>query len=219
MNKEALYQQFARIGHAVSHPHRLRILNALCQAEKTVEALAERTGQSVAATSAHLKVLRSACLVETRKEWRNVYYRLATEGVAHVWLALQRLGAEVLPEVQAVVKTHLTDPGAMVEMSGSDLLEQVREGTITLIDLRSSDEYDAGHFPGARSIPLDVLDDLMTQLPKDRRLIAYCRGPYCLATVAAIKKLRQAGLDAKGLRMGIVEWRAEGLPVELHKAS
>ena len=219
MKKDALYQQFARIGHAVSNPHRLRILHALCQGEKTVEALAERIGQSIAATSAHLKVLRSACVVETRKEWRNVHYRLATDGVADFWLALQRLGEEVLPEVQAVVKTCLRDPDAMIEMSGRDLLRLVRHGAVTLIDLRPSDEYAAGHLPGARSVPLESLDDLITGLPKRRRIVAYCRGPYCLATIDAIAKLRRAGLSAKGLPTGILEWRAQGLPLEMKEAS
>ena len=214
MDRDTLYQQLAQIGHAASSPHRLRLLNLLGQGEKSVEQLATAIGQSVAATSAHLKVLRSVCLVETRKEGRNVFYRVAAEEMAPFWVALRRLGERVLPEVREVVRTYYSDPDSLAELSGRDLIDQVRQGRVTLLDLRPAPEYAAGHLLGARSVPAGELEEWMQRLPKRKPLVAYCRGPYCVTALESVRRMRDAGLNVRRLPLGIVEWRAAGLPVE-----
>lgn len=181
--------------------------------------MAATVGQSLAATSAHLKVLRSACLVETRKEGRNVYYRPSDDHVGALLLTLRRTGERLLPEVREVASTFLNDKDALAQLSGEQLLEQVRTGVVTLIDLRPVDEFDSGHFPGARSVPAAELEEFMESAEKDRPVIAYCRGPFCLVTVNVVSALRERGFNAKRFPMGVLDWRDAGFVLERRERS
>ncbi len=210
---EYVYEQFARITQALSSPKRLRILNFLCQGEKPVEVLAEQAGQSVALVSAHLKVLREARLVESRKEGRRVYYRIANEDVVRFWVSLRRLGESRLPEVREALRDFFGDRESMARVTGADLLGIVEKGEVLLLDLRPADEYAQGHIPGARSVPRDVLERTMAGLPTDREVIAYCRGPYCIVAEESVALLRERGFQAHNLRAGVAEWRSASLPL------
>lgn len=211
---DLLFTQFALIGHALSNPHRLRLLQILSQAEKTVEALAEMTQQSVASTSAHLKVLRSACLVDSRKSGRFVYYRLSSDSVLRLWMALRQLGEETMPEVREVVRAYFDDPESLLKLTPQELLEGVRQGRFMLVDVRPTDEYAAGHIPGAESVPAEELTKRLKSLPRDRRIVAYCRGPFCVTAVEAVKRLRAQGLNAMRVGLGVAEFRLAGLELE-----
>lgn len=213
-----LYQHFARIGHAASNPHRLRLLGLLGQGEKTVERLAEQIGQSIAATSAHLKVLRSSCLVETRRQGRNVHYRLAGDSVSRFLLALRELGVERLPEAREVVRDYFSDRDSLVDLDARQLLDEVRNRRVTLLDVRPRDEYAAGHIPGARSVPRDELVRSLRRLPRRGRVVAYCRGPYCVSAVQAVAELREKGFNAFRLPIGVTEWKAAGGRLEAGSA-
>lgn len=219
MNGQILYQHVARIGLAASNPHRLRALNLLAQSEKSVDVLADLLGLSLAATSAHLKVLRSACLVDSRKEGRNVFYRLADESVGSLLLSLRRTGERLLPEIREVVRDYHEDRDAMSQLIGEELLKRVRSGAVTLIDLRPDMEYRAGHFPGARSVPVDQLEQFIGSAGKRKPIVAYCRGPYCVAALEGVTRLREAKLNATRLEWGVLEWREAGLPLERENAA
>ena len=211
---QRLYEQFAEVGKALSDPTRLRIMNLLCQTERSVDDLAERLDHSTANTSAHLKVLKQARLVARRKEGRRVFYRLAGEHALRLWLALRDMGMAEIPEAREAMRTYAEEPALMENLSGEALLAKIRTGEVTLLDLRPREEYESGHMPQARSIPSEELEDRIQELPSDRTLIAYCRGPYCVAAIEGVEKLRQAGLDARRIREGIAEWKAAGLPIE-----
>jgi rhodanese-related sulfurtransferase/DNA-binding transcriptional ArsR family regulator len=211
---DRLYEQFAQMGQALADPTRLRILNLLCQAERGVDDLAEKLGHSAANTSAHLKVLQQARLVDKRKKGRRVFYRLAGERALRLWLALRDTGLAELPEVREAMRTHATEPALWPELGGEELLEKVRSGEVVLLDLRPAEEYESGHIPQARSVPFAELEDRLEELDDDRTIVAYCRGPYCVAAIKGVERLRRGGLDARRLPGGIAEWRAERLPVE-----
>jgi rhodanese-related sulfurtransferase len=212
--QESIFEQLARIGQALSSPHRLRLLGLLAQSEKPVERLAEQTDQSVASASAHLKVLRSANLVETRREGRHVYCRVATESVLRFWLAMRQLACEQLPEMRELVRLYFDDPQSLAKLSDEELLRQARAGNIIVLDVRPADEYRAGHFPGSRSIPLAELDRHVSALPKKKPIVAYCRGPYCVAALEACQFLRDRGYQVLRLPTGVAEWRAAGRELE-----
>lgn len=208
---EILLRQFALIGHGASHPHRLRILQLLTQSEKTVEHLADMLGLSIASTSAHLKVLRSACLVIPRREGKFIHYRLASDTVARFLTVLRELGQERMPEVKAVMRDFFSDPQSLLPLGPKELLDGVKQGRFVLLDVRPADEYAAGHIPGARSIPLDELSRHIKTLPKRAKIIAYCRGPYCVSAVEAVTQLRHAGLKAFRSPVGVAEFKSAGL--------
>lgn len=216
---DQLYKQFANVGQALSNGTRLRILNLLCQTERSVDDLADKLGHSVANTSAHLKVLKQARLVEGRKEGRRVFYRLAGEPALRLWLALRDMGLEALPEVREAMRTHASEEALLPDFAGDELLEKVRRGDVVLLDLRPTEEYESGRIPHARSIPSGELEKRLSELPKDREVVAYCRGPYCVAAIKSVKRLRDAGIDARRMREGIAEWKAAGLPVETNTQS
>lgn len=209
-----LYKQFAAVGQALSNDTRLRILNLLAQTERSVDDLADKLGQSVANTSAHLKVLKRAHLVSSRKDGRRVFYRLAGEPALKLWLALRDMGLEALPEVREAMREHASEPALLPDLAGEELVEKVRRGDVVLLDLRPSEEYEAGHMPRARSVPYDELEQRLEELPRDREVVAYCRGPYCIAAIQCVEQMRRHGIDARRLRDGIAEWKAAGMPVE-----
>jgi rhodanese-related sulfurtransferase/DNA-binding transcriptional ArsR family regulator len=212
--KEALYQQLARIGKAVSSPQRLALLDRLSNGEKPVEALAAEVHLSVKNASAHLRVLREARLVEPRKEGQHVYYRLAEEGVAAFFLGLRDLAERRLAEVREVSRQYFGSRKQMTPVDRRQLLSRIRAGEVTVLDLRQEEEFVAGHIPGARSVPLGELTKALRSIPKDQEVVAYCHGPFCVLSLEAVQLLTAKGYRAIRLDDGFVEWAAAGLPVE-----
>lgn len=212
--KDALYTQFARIGHAVSSPKRLELLDLLGQGEKTVEQLAEQTATQVKNTSAHLRALRQARLVETRRDGTYIWYRLADEAVAAFLLALQALGRHRYAEVREVAESYLDRRDTLEPIPPEELRRRLNAGDVTLIDVRPGDEFAAGHIPGALSVPVAELANRLRELPKRKEIVAYCRGPYCVLAVTAIELLRQRGYRARRLIESIPVWRARGYAVD-----
>lgn len=212
--KDAIYEQFSRIGKAVSSPKRLEMLDLLCQGEKTVEALSKETGLTLANTSQHLQTLRAARLVDAEKEGLYVKYRLADKMVCEFFRTMRLLAENRLAEVEMIKRRFLEGRQGMEPVNRSDLLKRVIEGGVTVLDVRPVDEYRTGHIPGALSVPLERLKELLSELPKDQEIVAYCRGPYCVLAVQAVEMLQQKGYEAIRLEEGIQDWRALGLPVE-----
>ena len=212
--REELFAQFARIGKAIASPARLEMIYLLSQGQKSVEELAKAAGLSLANASQHLQQLKGARIVWSRKEGQRVRYGLASERVEGLWQSLQRLGEERLLEVTDLVNTYIKDRDGLEPVTRRELLEKMRDRKVVLIDVRPSEEYAAGHLPEALSVPLGELEDRLRDLPADREIIAYCRGPYCLLAVEAVERLRAKGFRALRLADGFPEWKAHGLPLE-----
>lgn len=217
--KDAIYDQFARIGKALSAPKRLELLDLLCQGPRTVEGLADQAALSTANASQHLQILRAARLVETRKNGLYVEYRLADEHVCRFFHALGRLAESRLAEIAQVTRQYLDARGAMEPVSGNELLRRVRHGEVTILDVRPPEEYRAGHIPGAISVPLPELKKRLAEFTKHRDVVAYCRGPYCVMAIEAVELLRKKGFRAYRLEQGVVEWRAKGWRVDMARAA
>lgn len=213
--KDAIYDQFARVGKAVASPRRLELLDLLCQGPRTVEVLASQTDQSVANVSAHLQLLRAARLVEAEKDGLYVTYRLADEQVCDFYQALRALAESRLVEVEHITRTFLEQRGALEPVDREALVKKVGRGEVTVLDVRPPEEYAAGHIPGALSIPLEDLKKRLSAIPRSREVVAYCRGPYCVFAIDAVNLLRARGYRATRMEEGIPEWRARGLPVEV----
>lgn len=209
-----MYEQLARVGKAVSAPKRLELLDLLGQGPRTVEALAGQAALSVANASRHLQILRRAGLVESRKQGLFVEYRLASDAVGRFFLELRGLAHERIPETGATTRRYLARRGATEPVHGAELLERVRRGEVTVIDVRPPEEYRAGHLPGAFSIPIGELEARLSELPRRREIVAYCRGPYCVMALDAVEILRREGLRARRLEEGVAEWRARGWALE-----
>jgi rhodanese-related sulfurtransferase/DNA-binding transcriptional ArsR family regulator len=212
--KDALYTHFARIGQAVSSPKRLELLDLLGQGEKTVEQLAEQTATAVKNTSAHLRALRQARLVETRRDGTYVWYRIADEAVAAFVLALQALGRHRYAEVREVAESYLERRDTLEPIPPEELRRRLKAGDVTLIDVRPEDEFAAGHIPGALSVPVTELAARIHELPRRKEIVAYCRGPYCVFAVSAVELLRRRGYRARRMVESIPGWRARGYPVD-----
>ncbi len=212
--KDRIFEQFARIGKALSHPKRLEILDILAQGERVVEEIARETAMPVANASQHLQVLRGARMVEVRREGLYAHYRLADEGVFRAWRAMRDLGEARLAEVDWVVETYLKDRGAMEAVDALGLMERLTDESVVVLDVRPEVEYRAGHVPGALSVPVSSLEAALQVLPKDKEIVAYCRGPYCVFSDEAVALLKARGYRASRLTEGFPEWRAAGLPVE-----
>ncbi len=211
--KEAIYEQFARIGKAVSSPKRLELLDLLCQGERTVEVLAREAGMTVANASQHLQLLRAARLVDTKREGVFVHYRLADEEVCAFLRTMRSLAESRLAEVEQTKRQFLREKGEMEPVDRRELLERVRAGAVTVLDVRPEEEYLAGHIPGAISIPLKDIERSLSDLPKGQEIVAYCRGPYCVLAVQAVEILREKGFRAVRMEEGVQDWRALGFPV------
>ncbi len=212
--KDQLFGQFARVGRALANPHRLELIDLLAQGERSVEDLAREAAMSVANTSRHLQELKSARLVEVRREGHYGYYRLADEGVYGVWRAIRGLGEARLAEIDRLVGTYLTDRESLEAVSAEVLLSKMRNEGVAVLDVRPEAEYRAGHIPGAHSVPVERLEAYLEDIPKDREVVAYCRGPYCVFSDQAVAILGSRGYRARRLEEGLPEWRAAGLPVE-----
>jgi rhodanese-related sulfurtransferase/DNA-binding CsgD family transcriptional regulator len=211
--KERLLEEFARIGKAVASPRRIDLLDLLAQGEKTVEDLAAAAGLSVKNTSAHLRTLREARLVETRRDGTFIHYRPAGPEVLRFVLALQELARRRLPAVDDITRRFYADPDGFEPVSGEELLRRMETGDVTVVDVRPRAEFAAGHIPGARSLPLGELETHLERLPADREIVAYCRGPHCMMSVEAVRLLRDRGLRARIMPEGIPEWKLRGHPV------
>ena len=211
--KDAIYEQFSRIGKAVSSPKRLELLDLLCQGDKTVETLSRETGLTVANASQHLQTLRSARLVEAEKEGLYVKYRLADQMVCEFFRSMRVLAEHRLAEVEMIKRHFLEGKIGMKPIHKNDLMKRVKDGAVTVLDVRPVDEYRTGHIPGALSVPLQELEFMLARLPKDQEIVAYCRGPYCVLSVQAVELLNEKGFHAVRLEEGVQDWRAMGLPV------
>ncbi|GAC1332153.1 MAG: metalloregulator ArsR/SmtB family transcription factor [Collimonas sp.] len=204
--KDALYEQVARIAKAASSPKRLELIDLLCQSPKTVEVLARDAGISVKLASAHLKELRSARMLETERQGKYVIYRLASKDVAQFWVTTRLLAEDRLFELQEALRQMSAATHEWVGNSREELLTKAKSGEVVVIDVRPGDEYDAGHLPFARSMPLAELKNRLAELPQGKPVIAYCRGPFCLMSADAVRLLRERGINALQLRDGVAEW-------------
>lgn len=211
--KAALHRQYARIAKALASPKRSELLDLLCQGERSVFELATAAGMAGANTSAHLQVLQRAQLVETRKEGTKVFYRLAGDEVARFYLSLRDLARMRLAEVRLTAQDFFERPDQLEPVTQSELVRRLRRDQITVVDVRPVEEYRAGHITGAISLPLSTLRRRLGELPRDREVVAYCRGPYCVLAPQAVEILRAAGFQARRLADGFPEWRLAGLPV------
>ncbi len=212
--KAELFEQFARIGRAVSAPLRLAILDVLAQSERTVEDIAREIGASVANASQHLQHLRAARLVASRREGLFIYYRIADEKVLRLWQVIREVGEARYAEIEEVVRTYLKDRETMHSVDAGELSRLIRIGDVVVLDVRTPAEYAAGHIPTARSIPVGELQKRLRELPKRRQIVAYCRGPYCVMTDEAVSILQKRGYRVARLDVGLPEWKLLGLPVE-----
>lgn len=211
--KNLLYEQVARIGKAASSPKRLELIEVLSQGEKSVEQLATATDISVKLASAHLKELKSARLAEARREGKNMVYRLVDVQVAELWVMLRQLAEARLLELQAAMKEMVSHPRELAPMGGKELLAQAKRGDIIVIDVRPETEYRTAHLPHARSIPLAELKARLSELPRSKPVVAYCRGPFCLMAKEAVDLMTKKGIKAVRLEDGVAEWRVRGLPL------
>lgn len=213
--KTAIYEQFARIGKAISNPSRLELLDLLCQGPRTVETLAKEAGLGLANTSQHLKALREARLVSAEKDGLFVTYRLADEQVCQFYLSLRSLAETHLAEIREITRDFLESRQGFQPVDREQLLAKVRDSAVTVLDVRPPEEFQAGHLPGALSIPLKELERRLSELPRDREIVAYCRGPYCVLAVEAVDMLRAQGFTAFRLEDGVRDWQARGFPVSV----
>jgi rhodanese-related sulfurtransferase/DNA-binding HxlR family transcriptional regulator len=211
--KNRLYGQFARIGKALSSPHRLEILELLAQGERSVDSLSQELGLSLANTSQHLQALRQAALVESRKEGLFVHYRLADAAVYDVCRAIRTVAERQLAELDRLVRDHFVNRSSAEAVSVDELLKRARSRDVVILDTRPANEYASGHIAGAISMPIDDLQRRLRELPKEKEYVAYCRGPYCVYADRAVELLRAKGRRARRLLDGFPEWKAAGLPV------
>lgn len=206
--KDGVYEQLARVGKATAAPKRLELLDLLSQGPRTVEALAHEAAITIANASQHLKILRAARLVEAEKRGLYVEYRVAGPEVVRFYVTLRALAESRLAELGAMAREHVGARGELEAVDAEELVRRVRRGEVTVLDVRPAEEYEAGHIPGALSVPLDELEARLAELPRDAEVVAYCRGPYCLMAVEAVARLRKRGYTAHRLELGVPDWRA-----------
>lgn len=212
--KDRLFEQFARIGKALASPKRLEIVDLLAQGERTVEEIASETAMPVANASQHLQALKGVRMVESRREGLYAYYRLADEGVFRTWQAVRALGETRLADVDRVVESYLEDRDTLEAVEAKELMDRLGDGSAVVLDVRPEEEYRAGHIPGALSVPVEALEAALQTLPRDKEVVAYCRGPYCVFSDEVVRALSARGYRASRLADGFPEWRAAGYPVE-----
>lgn len=211
--KDLLYEQVARIGKATSSPKRLELLEILAQGEKTVERLATEANITVKLASAHLKVLKAARLVESQRDGRFITYRLSGADVSALWVMLRTVAEEHLLELKLAMDQLFATPEKLDQETRQSLMDKAERGEVLVIDVRPSEEYDAGHLPFARSMPLGEIRQRLKELPADKEIVAYCRGPFCMMSAEAVALLKQHGYRAQKITDGTPEWLAAGLPL------
>jgi len=216
--KRALYAQFAAVAKAMAHEHRLELLELVAQGERSVEALAEGAGLSVANASQHLQHLRRAGLVAARRQAKFVLYRLADDTVLTMLAAMHKVAARNVGEVDRILRSYFQERDALEPVSRAELRERMRKGLVTVLDVRPEAEFRLGHLPGAVNVPLRKLTRWLSRADKQTEIVAYCRGPYCVLSFEAVAQLRARGFSARRLQDGFPEWKAAGLPVEAQAA-
>jgi rhodanese-related sulfurtransferase/DNA-binding transcriptional ArsR family regulator len=212
--KHDLFAQFARIGKALSNANRLELLEYVAQGGRSVDELAKVSGLSVANTSQHLQQLRQAGLVSCRKEGLKVFYNLSGDDVIDLLDALRGVAERHVADVERLINIYLTVKDELDPLPRQELLQRVRDGLVTVLDVRPAEEYAAGHLPGAVSVPLAELETYLKKLKPEQEIVAYCRGPHCVLAFDAVASLRANGLKARRLEDGYPEWKSAGLPVE-----
>jgi len=217
--KDALYEQVARIGKATSSPKRLELLELLAQGEKSVEVLADELTIEIKLASAHLKVLKEARMVVARKEGKFVFYRLAGEDVASLWVSMREVALEHLVELRVALDGMASAPDKLFSISRKQLMEQAKRGEVIVIDVRPRAEFDLAHLPYARSMPVNEIAQRLAELPKSTEIVAYCRGPFCLFAEEAAKLLKAHGRKVSKLQDGVAEWRSAGMPLEFKEST
>jgi rhodanese-related sulfurtransferase len=211
--KEALFDAFAEVARALASGRRAEIVDVLAQGERSVEELAEEIGQSVANTSHHLRALTRAGLLTSRRNGTRIFYRLASDRVSGFWEALRDVAAERVAGFERLAETYLGDRSELEAITRAELARRLRRGDVVVLDVRPAVEYDAGHIAGARSIPARELKRFLRELPKDKDVVAYCRGPYCVYADDAVRELTRRGFRAWRLEDGFPEWHRAGLPI------
>jgi rhodanese-related sulfurtransferase len=217
--KDSLYAEFAVLGKALSNAHRLELLDLLAQGERSVEELAREAALSLANASAHLQVLRQARLVEAEKRGLNVVYRLAAPEVFQLWRTLRDVGSARLAEIDRLVENYFSEREEFEAVDKEELLRLMADQAVIVIDVRPEVEYEQGHIPTARSVPVENLKRRLAELPRDLEVVAYCRGPYCVYSDEAVRLLHHHGFRARRLKEGFPEWRAAGYPVETEEVA
>jgi rhodanese-related sulfurtransferase/predicted transcriptional regulator len=211
--KVALFDAFARVAKALASGRRIELVDVLANGERTVEALAGEVGLSVANTSQHLQILRQAGLVSSRRQGTSVHYRLAAPEVFELWRTLRTLAASRLAAVERLAVAYLGGRDQLEPVTRKELARRLQDDDLVVLDVRPAAEYAAGHLPGAVSIPVVELRRRLAELPADREIVAYCRGPYCAFAHEAVELLRDEGFTARRLEDGLPEWQAAGLAV------
>ena len=212
--KDLIFQQFANVATAFSSPKRLEIIDLLIQGEKDVDTLTKQISANFANTSRHLQILKNARLVDTRRDGVRIFYRISDDRVFNCWKSLQLLAENHAAEIKNVLKEFLEEQTALNALSKEELLTRLQLNDVIVIDVRPEEEYKNGHIEGSVSIPLVELKDRLNEIPKDREVVAYCRGPYCVLAPEAVSLLKKNGYNAVRLEEGLPEWKAAGLPVE-----
>ncbi len=213
--KDSAYGQLARIGKGLSSPKRLELLDLLCQTDRTVEILARETEMSIANTSQHLQVLEAARLVQAKKQGRFVVYSLADALVGDFFRAFRILAEDRLAEIEQLRRRFLEAGADLDPVDAEALIDRVQKGEVVAIDVRPIEEYKTAHIPGALALPLQELKRRLSELPRNKEIVAYCRGPYCVLAIDAVRLLRARGLRAHRLEGSVQDWRARGLPVAI----
>jgi rhodanese-related sulfurtransferase/DNA-binding transcriptional ArsR family regulator len=212
--KQALFEHLALVARGLASAARLELLDFLAQGERSVEDLARVAGLSIANTSKHLQQLKGAGLVTPRRDGKHIYYALADERVLDAIATLRQLAETHQEAVAALIASYLKQRDALEPIPADELLARARDGLVTVIDVRPPQEYARGHVAGALNVPLDQLERRLGELPQDREVVAYCRGPWCVLSFEAVARLREAGFQARRLQDGLPEWRRAGLPVD-----
>ena len=214
VEKRQLYEFVSRVGKAVANPKRLELLDLLCQGGKTVDQLAGEAGLAVKLTSAHLQDLKDIGLVEGRRDGKCVRYRIADPNVTAFWVTLRNFALGRISLFQEMLTAFQGGHAGLTPIDRASLLKRAQSGDVVVIDVRPHEEFVAGHFPGARSVPLNELKKLLKTLPKNKEVVAYCRGPYCLLSKDAVDVLARRGFKATRITEGVSEWVAHGVPIE-----
>ncbi|HJN50769.1 MAG: metalloregulator ArsR/SmtB family transcription factor [Pseudomonadales bacterium] len=212
--KKELLEQLAVLGRALGSANRLELLEFLAQGERSVESLAKLTGMTVANTSQHLRQLRQAGLVTTRKQGLFVFNQLADEAVVDLLACMREIAEHNLSKVDLLIRTYLLAKDSLEPISANELLQRVQDNRVTVLDVRPTEEFSSGHLPGAVNIPMHELEQRLAELPNGPEVVAYCRGPYCMLSFEAVAKLRDKGYRARRLEDGYPEWKRAGFPVE-----